>query len=168
MEISGPLAPSATRLLEQALNLKTSYINLHILGSRSLVGWQKIVKRLSPAHSNRPLSRDTLKVISVGFIGTDFIRKKRRKLGYVDGFKTIWDRLSGSFSRIILTYISYKASIGWKPSKLVLHKIQDQDSRIDRHGFSIRTGRREILGVCMAANARVSLVKVDFMFTIFV
>jgi hypothetical protein len=43
-----------------------------------------------PAHSKRPLSRETLNVISVGMIGmAGYSFKNRRKFGYVLGLKTI-------------------------------------------------------------------------------
>ncbi len=53
---------------------------LHILGEKTFLFWQNIVLRFVLAHSNRPWSRDTLKVTSVGSVGTPILLRKFKKL----------------------------------------------------------------------------------------
>jgi len=51
----------------------------HSLGESRFLLWQKRVSRLVPAHSKRPPSRDTEKVISVGTVATPTRSRKRMK-----------------------------------------------------------------------------------------
>jgi hypothetical protein len=51
----------------------------HILGEKRLLRWQNRAPRLEPAHSKRPWSRDTEKVISVGVVLTPTLWRKLRK-----------------------------------------------------------------------------------------
>jgi len=85
--------PSLSTRTAQELKRTISNNMRHIPGSTTRLVWQNTLRRLAPAHSNTPPSRETPNVISVSITSTVRLcsLRNRRKFGYVGGLKTIYD-----------------------------------------------------------------------------
>jgi len=97
------------------LNRMTSSNILHNLGFKRFFLWMNTVDRLSPAHSKRPLSRETENVMLVGMVRTPFSARKERKLGYVGGLQTICPGRQGQlkyeFPRGVFVRVTHESAV---------------------------------------------------------
>jgi len=77
---SGLTSSSLSKSRANWLNRTTSKSMRHMLADARFFLWQKTASRPVPAHSKRPPSRETPKVIRVGATGTPTVLRKLMKL----------------------------------------------------------------------------------------